>query len=184
MRGGSLPKGRPAFSFLAETNKNQQIYIIMKAILYFVAAGVVLPRHTEAAAIIGKETGKRVVFRNSDTGHNEKPEANEGVAGNVPDNYGAFTKFNDSGKTGKKADDSLNTEKGTGGIGAGQTGGSGPAGSTERAMNTFGVPDEDGAPTDRDSLKESLTAEGVEFHGNAPTDKLIALYMAHFYPEG
>lgn len=144
----------------------------MKAILYFVAAGIVLPRHQDAAKVINEVTRKRVVFRNADVGHGERAEANEGVAGKVPPNYEGATVYGDDGKVV------------TGGTAAAPapTGGGSPQ-PTERKLNAFGVPDDEGAPTDRESLKKCLDDAGVEYHGNAKTDALIALYVSHFYPE-
>lgn len=138
----------------------------MKAILYFVAAGIVRDGHRDAATAINRETGKKVVFRNSDTAENEKPEANEGVAGRVPSNYESFTKYSDSGKVTAKGEI--------------------PAPSSlvaDRPLNAIGLPDGEGCPEDRDALKAALEAEGIEFHANAKTEKLVELYLAHFYPE-
>ena len=131
----------------------------MKAILYFVAAGIVLDTHQDAAAIIHKETGKRVVFRNAHTS-GENPEANEGVAGRVPKSYDHFVRYGDDG----------------GFLTSGPT----PAAHKEAALNGIGLPK--GAPEDREGLKAALEAEGVAFHGNAKLDKLIDLYRAHFCP--
>ena len=140
----------------------------MKAILYFVAAGIVLPRHQDAAKALSGATGKRVVFRNADTGSTEKPEANEGVAGKVPDNYVGFESFGDDGKVSHKGE---------------QAAAPAPVAGDERTLNSIGLPEGDGCPATRDELKKALEAEGIEYHGNASTDKLVALYMAHFYPE-
>ena len=156
----------------------------MKAILYFVAAGIVLPRHTDAAEVIAKKTGKRVVFRNADTGQTEKPEANEGVAGKVPENYKAFAIFGDTGaKKGDGNADASNRDPGKPKSDSTSSTTTEP-GTTERKFNALGVVDEEGAPADRDALKGILTQEGIEFHGNAKTEALVDLYNAHFYPEG
>ena len=152
----------------------------MKAILFFVAAGVVLPRHQDAAKAIADKTGKRVVFRNSSVAESEKPEANEGVAGAVPENYKAFTQYGDKGATTSKGDANV-TNRDPGIL---KTDATTPAGTGERKLNALGVPDEDDAPTDRDGLKGILTEQGIEFHGNAKTETLVALYNEHFYPQG
>lgn len=141
----------------------------MKAILFFVAAGLVRDAHRDAAAKIAETTGKRVVFRNGSSAaqSGEKPEPNEGVAGKVPAPYAAFPAYDDNGQLVSK--------------------GTAPEGSTspaaERKLNAIGLPDGEGCPTDRESLKAALDAEGIEYHGNAKTDKLADLYLAHFYPE-
>ena len=137
----------------------------MKAILYFVAAGFVRDTHREAAKTIADATGKKVVFRNGSANDSEKPEANEGVAGEVPKNYADFDRYDDNGKLAK---------------------GEIPASAslvTDRKLNAIGLPDDEGCPETRDDLKAALTAEGIEYHGNASTEKLAALYIAHFYPE-
>lgn len=140
----------------------------MKAILFFVAAGLVRDTHRETAAKIAETTGKRVVFRNASSAaqSGEKPEPNEGVAGAVPAPYAAFPRFDEAGQLVSKGD--------------------APEASTspaERKLNAIGLPDGEGCPEDRESLKAALDAEGIEFHGNAKTDKLADLYLAHFYPE-
>lgn len=138
----------------------------MKAILFFVAAGIVREHHREAATAINAATNKRVVFRNGSVGDAERPEANEGVAGfPIPAAYASAPHYDNAGKL----------------ISAGEAPAAGDA--PERKLNAFGVPDEDGAPTDRESLKSVLDDAGVEYHANASTEKLVGLYMAHFYPE-
>lgn len=140
----------------------------MKAILFFVAAGLVRDSHREAAAKIAEVTGKRVVFRNASSAaqSGEKPEPNEGVAGAVPAPYSAFPRFDDAGAVASK--------------GEAPKAATSPA---ERKLNAIGLPDGEGCPEDRESLKAALDAEGIEYHGNAKTEKLADLYLAHFYPE-
>jgi pyridoxine/pyridoxamine 5'-phosphate oxidase len=53
----------------------------------------------------------------------------------------------------------------------------------DRKLNSIGLPDGEGNPEDREALKKALEDEGISFHGNASTDKLVTLYMSHFYPE-
>lgn len=139
----------------------------MKAILFFVAAGFVRDSHKEAATAINAVTGKKVVFRNatSATLTGEKPEPNDGVAGDVPDTYSDFPRYDNAGEL--------------------VSGGEAPADApkADRKLNAIGLPDGEGCPEDRDALKEALEAEGIEFHGNAKLEKLVDLYLAHFYPE-
>lgn len=137
----------------------------MKAILFFVAAGFVRESHREAAAAINAATGKRVVFRNATSAAvtNEKPEANEGVAGDVPPQYASFPRFDDAGQLVSGGD-----AQGT------------PA-APEGPKNALGLPQ--GAPEDRESLKAALDDAGIEYHGNAKTEKLADLWLAHFYPD-
>lgn len=137
----------------------------MNAILYFVTAGFVRESHREAASIIAEKTGKKVVFRNATGYETETPEDNEGVAGLVPAAYARATRYDDEGAV----------------VSPGCASPSIPAG--ERKLNAIGLPDGDGNPEDRDGLKGALKAEGIDFHGNAKTDTLVDLYLAHFYPE-
>lgn len=138
----------------------------MKAILFFVAAGFVRDSHKEAATAINAVTGKKVVFRNatSATLTGEKPEPNDGVAGDVPDTYSAFPRYDNAGEL--------------------VSGGEAPApAATDRKLNAIGLPDGEGCPEDRDALKEALEAEEIGFHPNTKLEKLVDLYLAHFYPE-
>lgn len=139
----------------------------MKAILYFVSSGIVREAHREAATAINAKTNKRVVFRNSTVADGEKAEENEGVAGEViPANYERFSRYNDKGtlvEEGRLPDIATSA--------------------ASRKLNVIGLPDGEGCPEDRDGIKEALEAEGVEFHGNAKTEKLVELYLAHFYPD-
>jgi len=140
----------------------------MKAILYFVAAGFVRDSHKQAATAINAETGKKVVFRNGTSASltGEKPEPNDGVAGQVPEPYAAFTRYDDKGKVIGKAEPVAPL-----------------VALADRKLNAIGLPDGDGCPEDRETLKAALDAEGIEYHGNAKTEKLVDLYLAHFYPE-
>jgi hypothetical protein len=139
----------------------------MKAILFFVSAGFVAAAHKEAAAAIAAATGKKVVFRNATaaTFSGENPEPNEGVAGKVPESYAKFTRYDDAGQV----------------IGNGSPVAA-PAALADRKLNVIGLPDGEGCPEDREALKAALEAEGIDFHGNAKTEKLADLYLAHFYP--
>lgn len=140
----------------------------MKAILFFVAAGFVRDSHKQAATAINAATGKKVVFRNGTSASltGEKPEPNDGVAGDVPKPYEAFTRYDDTGNV----------------IGKGEPVAA-PSPLADRKLNAIGLPDGDGCPEDREGLKAALEAEGIEFHGNAKLEKLVDLYLAHFYPE-
>ena len=137
----------------------------MKAILFFVAAGIVSESDRSAANEIATNTGKKVVFRNRDCPESEKPEANEGVAGKVPPAYAKFDRYDDSGELVTAATPAPKLAL------------------ADRPLNALGLPAGEGCPEDRDALKEALTAEGIPFHGNAKTDALVDLYLAHFYPE-
>lgn len=134
----------------------------MKAILFFVAAGIVRESDRLTAAAIAKATDKRVVFRNATSAavSNEKPEANEGVAGAVPPQYASFPRFDDAGQL----------------VSGGEAGNT-PA-APEGPKNALGLPQ--GAPEDRESLKAALDDAGIEYHGNAKTEKLADLWLAHF----
>lgn len=139
----------------------------MKAILYFVAAGFVRDAHKAAATTINAATGKKVVFRNATTATltGEKPEPNDGVAGAVPEPYASFLTYDDAGNVVGEAPKV-----------------SAFAPLSERPLNSIGLPANEGCPEDREELKEALDAEGIEYHGNAKTEKLADLYLAHFYP--
>lgn len=141
----------------------------MKAILYFVAAGFVSDVHKEAAKTIAEKTNKKVVFRNSTsaTASGENPEPNEGVAGLVPNTYSAFSRYDDEGKETKGLESLDQSEE-----------------LHNRPLNAIGLPDGDGCPEDRDALKAALDSEGIAYHANFRTEKLVDLYLAHFYPTG
>ena len=130
----------------------------MKAILFFVAAGIVLDSHRQAAAAIAAKTGKKVVFRNGTSPDltNEKPEANEGVAGKVPKAYADFPRYNDAGEL-----ESPGTAPA-------------PGNPDNKPLNLLGLPE--GSPDNREDLKRALEEMGVEFHPNAKTDKLADLF--------
>ena len=138
----------------------------MKAILYFVSAGRVRDSHKEAATAINTVTNSKVVFRNASSAaaSSELPEANEGVAGLVPEAYNKFTHYDDKGEVISKQVIAS------------------PA-VTDRKLNSIGLPDGEGCPNDREELKEALEAHGIEFHGNSKLEKLVDLYLAHFYGE-
>lgn len=131
----------------------------MKAILFFVPAGRVNDSHKADATALSTATGKRVVFRNSSLARStgENPEPCDGVAGDVPDNYAArFPTYSMDGEA----------QAPEGGL----TVLAGPA----PELNALGLPK--GCPEDRNALKEALTNEGVEFHPNMKTEKLIDLF--------
>ena len=131
----------------------------MKAILFFVAGGRVGDSHKSDATALSTATGKKVVFRNSSLARStgENPEACEGVAGDVPENYAArFPTYSMEGKA-------TVPEGGLTVLDA-------PAGE----LNALGLPK--GCPEDRNALKQALTDEGVEFHPNMRTEKLIDLF--------
>lgn len=138
----------------------------MKSILYFVIAGFVRESAKLAAKVIAEKTGARVVFRNASSGlSGGQPEACQGVAGHVPPEYAHLPTFCDKGNltnAGAKA--------------------AAPV-ADERKLNSIGLPDGEGCPTDREGVKAALEAEGIEFHGNAKLEKLVDLYLAHFYPQ-
>ena len=131
----------------------------MKAILFFVVAGNVLTQHKAAAESITKATGKKVVFRSASSIATEKPEPNEGVAGDVPKAYAHYPIYDNAGNV---------------------TANAAPAAPVEVKLNDLGLPM--GSPIDREGLKAALDAEGVVYHGNTKLDKLIDLYRAHFFP--
>jgi hypothetical protein len=138
----------------------------MKAILFFVAAGIVREAHKEAATAINAATGKKVVFRNGSVADNEKAEACEGVAGDpIPAPYANLPRYDNAGKLAKE----------------GAPAAAAPL--TDRKLNAIGLPDGEGCPEDREALKAALEAEGIDFHEKAKTEKLADLYLAHFYPE-
>lgn len=141
----------------------------MKAILFFVTAGIVAESQKAVAAVINSQTGKKVVFRNGTSAalSGEKPEPNDGVAGNVPATYASFTRYDDEGNV----------------ISKGETFSESLAHPSERKLNAIGLPDGEDCPENREALKAALDAEGIEYHGNAKTEKLADLYLAHFYPE-
>lgn len=133
----------------------------MKAILFFVAAGLVLEAHRVTAAAIAEKTGKKVIFRNN-VDNEERPEENEGVAGEVPKAFEHFTRYDDAGEI----------------ISQGEQPPPPPPGGP---LNVLGLPM--GCPDNKDALREALDAAGVDYHGNAKIEKLVDLYKDHFYPE-
>jgi hypothetical protein len=138
----------------------------MKAILFFVAAGIVREAHKEAATAINAATGKKVVFRNGSIEGNERAETCEGTAGApIPPQYADLPHYDNAGKLTKEAAKPASLAV------------------VDRKLNSIGLPDGEGCPEDRESLKAALDAEGIEYHANAKTEKLAELYLAHFYPE-
>jgi len=133
----------------------------MKAILFFVAAGIVSEANCKTADAIAKETGKRVVFRNASSAEqtSERPEPNDGVAGVVPSTYKAFPRYDDAGKLASEGE--VTTED-----------------APEQALNALGLPE--GHPDDKEGLKAALASEGVDFHPNTGINKLVALYKEQF----
>lgn len=131
----------------------------MKAILFFVPSGRVNASHKADATALSAATGKKVFFRNSSVARStgENPEPCEGVAGDVPDTYAArFPTYSMEGKA-TAPEGGLSLVEG-------------PAGE----LNALGLPK--GCPEDRNAMKQALTDEGVEFHPNMKTEKLIDLF--------
>ena len=128
----------------------------MKAIIYFVALGRPQKADIEAAKLISEHTSERVVFRNGTIAaqNSEAPEPCLAYAGLVPKSEAYETKpiFSVNSKN-KVVESKASKEE-----------------DSSKDLNSIGLPI--GSPDSRDALKEALKEAGIEFHGNAKTEKL------------
>jgi hypothetical protein len=137
----------------------------MKAIIFFVAFGRPLAEDIDAAKTIADHANERVVFRNGSLAaqNSEAPEPCLGYAGIVPESEAYQTKptytINEDGEV-------ETVEPGDGIVKFEQ----------EAEVNEIGLPI--GSPDNRDDLKAALDEAEVEYHGNAKTNVLVALYLS------
>lgn len=145
----------------------------MEKILYFVRRGQPTPADKSAAEKLSQDKPARVLFRNSSAQGTltDRAEDCDAVAVNdpalVPKAYAGGVVIVVSGEG-----ESLSFK----------ASGAPPVKEVSSAKNALGLPE--GAPKNRSELREALDAEGVDYHKNAPTEKLVDLLTSAVLNKG